>query len=242
MIKTSFGDAPAAVLWDMDGTLIDSEPLWLDVEVEMLDRYGLELTDAVRNQLIGSGLRAAARMFQGLGVEMSENEIIAEWTRGVIAGLAANEPAWRPGAIELLASLREQGIPSALVTMSVRPIADAVIGLLPEGTFEAVIAGDEVNHEKPHPEPYHLGANALGVPIEACVALEDSVPGVTSARASGAVAIGIPNLLALDAAPAHEVWPTLDGHSADTLAQRYRAVRETHPLNAGAPAGTGETA
>ena len=242
MSQTRIDNAPAAVLWDMDGTLIDSEPLWLDVEVDMLKRYDIELTDEVRDQLIGSGLRAAARLFQGLGVEMTVDDIVDEWTRGVIAGLNASGPEWRPGALELLADLSAQGIPSALVTMSVRPIADAVLALLPAGTFVAVIAGDEVTHEKPHPEPYHLGAAAVGVPVEACVALEDSLPGVTSARASGAVAIGIPNLLGLDDAPAHEVWPSLAGHTAHTLAERYRAIRATHPHDAGIPAGTGETA
>lgn len=242
MSQTRIDNAPAAVLWDMDGTLIDSEPLWLDVEVAMLSRYEIELTDEVRDQLIGSGLRAAAQLFQGLGVAMSVDEILDEWTRGVIAGLHELGPAWRPGALELLADLRAQGVPSALVTMSVRPIADAVLQLLPEGSFVAVVAGDEVANEKPHPEPYHLGAAAVGVPIEACVALEDSLPGVTSARASGAVAIGIPNLLGLEGSPAHEVWPTLEGHNTHTLAERFRAIRDTYPYEAGEPAGTGVTA
>lgn len=248
MSQIRIDDAPAAVLWDMDGTLIDSEPLWLDVEVAMLGRYGIELTDEVRDQLIGSGLRAAAQLFQGLGVTMSVDEIVHEWTVGVIAGLAASEPCWRPGALELLADLRAQGIPSALVTMSVRPIADAVVALLPSGTFTAIVAGDEVTHEKPHPEPYHLGAAALGVPIAACVAFEDSLPGVTSARASGAVTIGIPNLLGLDEAPAHELWPTLAGHTADTIAARFGAIRTLRPYDTqdthdtGATAGTGDTA
>lgn len=242
MSQTRIDNAPAAVLWDMDGTLIDSEPLWLDVEVAMLSRFNIELTDEVRDQLIGSGLRAAAQLFQGLGVEMSVDEILGEWTRGVIAGLQELGPEWRPGALELLADLREQGVPSALVTMSVRPIADAVLALLPEETFVAVVAGDEVTHEKPHPEPYLRGAAAVGVPIEACVALEDSRPGVTSARASGAVAIGIPNLLGLEDSPAHEIWPTLSGHTTHTLAERFRAIRATHPYDAGDLAGTGVTA
>lgn len=242
MIETRVTDTPAAVLWDMDGTLIDSEPLWLDVELGMLGRYGIELTEEVRDGLIGSGLRAAAELFQGLGVPLTVDEIIGEWASGVCAGLANSSPAWRPGALELLASLREQGVPSALVTMSVRSIADAVVALLPEGTFSAIVAGDEVTHEKPHPEPYLLGAAALGVSIGDCLAFEDSVPGVTSARASGAVAIGVPNLLSLDGSPAHEVWPTLAGVDTQSLAARFSAVRNLYPYNAGDTAGTGETA
>ncbi len=215
---------PAAVLWDMDGTLIDSEPLWLDAELAMLRRYGIELTDEVRDGLVGSGLRAAAGVFQRLGVPLSTEEIIAEWTAGVIAGLRAAGPQWRPGAVELLRSLAEAGIPSALVTMAVREIADAVLALLPEGaSFVASIAGDEVSREKPDPEPYLLGAGLLEVPIEECLALEDSGSGLRAAFASGAVAIGIPNLVDLTGVPAHELWDSLADVDADRLSQRFRA-------------------
>ena len=214
---------PAAVLWDMDGTLIDSEPLWLEAELRMLRRYDIELTEQVRDSLIGSGLRAAAATFQGLGVPLTIEEIIAEWTASVIAGLRSEGPQWRPGAIELLASLRDAGIPFGLVTMAVREIADAVLALLPdELRFAAVLGGDEVAHEKPHPEPYLRGAELLDVSITECVALEDSLTGVRAARASGAVTFGIPNLLNIDAAPAHEHWPTLAGVDADILSERFR--------------------
>ncbi len=224
---------PAAVLWDMDGTLIDSEPLWLAAELAMLERYGLDLTDAVRDQLVGSGLRTAAAMFQELGVPLSIDEIVAEWTAGVIAGLHAAGPQWRPGAIELLESLREAEIPSGLVTMAVREIADAVLSLLPHSLeFVGVVAGDEVTHEKPHPEPYLLGARELGVDIAACVALEDSATGLRAAHASGAVAVGIRHLVSLDGVPAHELWDTLAGVSADRLSERFR-------LHTGATAATG---
>ena len=216
---------PAAVLWDMDGTLIDSEPLWLESELAMLGRYGIELTPEVRNSLIGSGLRAAAQRFRELGVPMEVDEIIEEWKSGVIAGLAASAPLWRPGAVELLHSLRDAGIPCALVTMAVREIADAVVALLPEGLFARVVGGDEVAHEKPHPDPYLRGAQLLGVDIAECVALEDSVTGLRSAHASGAIAFGIPNLLDLAEAPAHEIWPSLDGVDAAALSERYAALR-----------------
>ena len=215
---------PAAVLWDMDGTLIDSEPLWLDAELAMLRRYGIELTDEVRDGLVGSGLRAAAAVFQRLGVPLSADEIIAEWTAAVIAGLRATGPVWRPGAVELLRSLGAAGIPSALVTMAVREIADAVLALLPaDARFVGSIAGDEVSREKPHPEPYHLGAALLGVPIEECLALEDSGSGLRAAHASGAVSIGIPNLVDLAGVPAHELWSSLAGMDADRLSERFRA-------------------
>lgn len=217
--------APAAVLWDMDGTLIDSEPLWLAAEHAMLARYGIELSPELSERMVGSGLRAAAGLFQELGVPLETEEIIAEWAEGVIAGLRAAEPQWRPGALELLGSLSEAGIPSALVTMSVRAIADVVLEMLPEGTFAASVTGDEVAHEKPHPEPYLRGAELLGAAIEECLAIEDSAPGVGSARAAGAIAIGVPNLVDLSQASAHELWPTLSGVDAERLVSRFGLLR-----------------
>lgn len=227
MSKSSSIQPPAAVLWDMDGTLIDSEPLWLQAELAMLARYDIELTEQVRDRLVGSGLRAAAAMFQELGVPMSASEIIAEWRDSVIAGLVADGPVWRPGAVELLASLNAAGIPSALVTMAVRAIADAVVGMLPEGSFTAILGGDEVAHEKPHPDPYLRGAAMLDVPIDRCLALEDSPTGLRSAYASGAVAVGIPNLIDLTQAPSHALWSTLEGVDAAALTERFIQLRGT---------------
>lgn len=217
--------ALGAVLWDMDGTLIDSEPLWLEAETRMLARFGISMTEETHRLMIGSGLRDAAQHFRGLGVRLSVDEIIDEWVDHVSAGLVRSGADWRPGARELLASLGDAGIPCALVTMSVRAFADRVIELLPPGAFAASIAGDEVRYEKPHPEPYLRGAAALGVRIERCLALEDSPTGLRSAAASGAVAVGVPNLVDLRGAPAHELLPGLDGVDAAQLSERFAALR-----------------
>jgi HAD superfamily hydrolase (TIGR01509 family) len=213
----------------MDGTLIDSEDVWLEAELAMLARYDITLSQEVQDQLVGSGLRAAAAVFQELGVTMTIPEIIAEWRDAVISGLLASEPKWRPGALELLASLKAAGIPSALVTMSVRPIADAVVALLPQGSFAAIVAGDEVDREKPDPEPYLRGAAALGVPIEQCLAIEDSPTGLRSAYAAGAVAIGVPNHVDLTQAPKHALWPTLLGFDAAALTAHFSELRRSNP-------------
>lgn len=226
---------PAAVLWDMDGTLIDSEPLWLEAEVAMLARYGIEMTTELRDRIVGSGLRTSAQLFRDLGVRLTVDEIIDEWATSVIAGLLATRPDWRPGAVELLQSLRDAGVPCVLVTMSVRGIADTVVRLLPEGMFAGVIAGDEVAHEKPHPDPYLRGAALAGAPIEACLAIEDSVTGLNSAFASGAVTIGVPNLLDLSDAPKHELWPTLAGVDAAQIAEAFARHADPSQQTAAGP-------
>lgn len=217
--------ALSAVLWDMDGTLVDSEPLWLAAEHAMLGRYGISMDEETRLRLVGSGLTAAAEHFRELGVPMSADEIVAEWVERVGAGLDRGEVAWRPGARELLSSLREAGIPSAVVTMSLRPLAERVVAQLPEGTFAAIVPGDEVAHEKPHPDPYLRGARALGVPIEHCLAIEDSPTGLASAWSAGAVAVGVPNLIDLRGSSAHQLWPTLEGLDAATVAERFAGLR-----------------
>ncbi|NLA66017.1 MAG: HAD family phosphatase [Leucobacter sp.] len=214
-----------AVLWDMDGTLIDSEPLWLRAELAMLERFGIEMTAATHERLIGSGLWEAAEHFRELGVPMPADDIVAEWVVSVTQGLHEAPLDWRPGARELLRSLTAAGVPCALVTMSTRSLAEAVIASLEPGMFQAVIAGDEVTFAKPHPEPYLLGAAALGVEISRCVALEDSPTGLRSAYASGAVAVGIPNLLPLTEEPSHQLLPTLAGVDAAELRNLFHAVR-----------------
>lgn len=216
---------PAAALWDLDGTIIDSEPIWLRAEQAMLERYGLTYPPDSEYMLVGLGLTAAARVFQDLGVPLTTAEIIDEWADGVVAGLAEGGHAWMPGARELLAAFRERGIPNALVTMSVRRIADAVVALLPEGTFATVIAGDEVEHEKPHPDPYLRAAAALGVDAADCVAFEDSHPGTAAAASAGAFVLGVPNLVRLEGSSAHRLLPSLGGVDVDAITELWRRGR-----------------
>lgn len=222
-------DTLAAVLWDMDGTLVDTEPLWLRAELAMLERYGLEMSGELHDSMIGTGLQDGAELFRRLGVPLSAKEIVAEWVQAVSVGIAAGDFEWRPGARELLASLREASVPCALVTMSTRSLADAVVALLPPGTFDAVVAGDEVEHEKPHPQPYLLGAAALGAGIERCVAFEDSPTGLRSATSAGAVSIGVPNLVPLDTAPSHLLIKTLADFNAEKLRARFLELRSREP-------------
>lgn len=214
MTTVSTSLSPAAALWDMDGTIIDTEPAWLRTEMAMLDRYNLSLPPEFVERLVGQGLTAAAGLFREVGVPLSVDEIINEWADNMVTEVRSSAPRWMPGAVELLEGFRERGVPNALVTMSVRRIADAVVDLLPGGIFSVVIAGDEVEYEKPHPDPYLRAAAALGVQAEQCIAFEDSHPGTAAAAAAGTFVVGVPNIVSLDGSAAHTVLPTLEGVDA----------------------------
>lgn len=215
---------PAAVLWDMDGTLVDTEPYWMTAEAQLVASFGGSWTDADAIQLVGSGLWHSARILQSHGVDLSEDEIIERMTSRVLEQVAVSVP-WRPGAKELLVELHSLGVPCALVTMSVRRMALDIVGSLGFEAFAAVIAGDDVTHSKPHPEPYLAGAAALGVDAADCVALEDSAPGIASAVAAGAVVIGVPLHVGVEADARFDEWNTFEGQTAEHLFDVYRARR-----------------
>ena len=200
---------PAAVLWDMDGTLVDTERYWMAAEEELVASFGGRWTHEDALGLVGSGLWEAARVFQAAGVDLDADTIVARLTARVQEQLVEHGVPWRPGARELLGALREASVPTALVTMSIRSMADDVVNAIPFEAFDVIVTGDSVDNAKPHPEPYLAAAAALGVDARDCVAIEDSPAGLTSAWAAGSVTIGVPNILALDEAPAHVLWDTL---------------------------------
>lgn len=191
---------PAAVLWDMDGTLVDTEPLWIATERGVAERFGVAWTAELSASLIGMPLDVYAGLLVRQGVGLTPAAVIELMVAEVAAGLA-EQVTWQPGVPALLADLAAAGVPCALVTMSYRSLAEPVLARAPEGAFRVLVAGDEVDHGKPHPEPYLRAAAALGVPIEDCVAIEDSPPGITSAMAAGARTIGVPHILPVEPRP-----------------------------------------
>jgi beta-phosphoglucomutase-like phosphatase (HAD superfamily) len=147
------GDHPAAVLWDMDGTLVDTEPYWIAEERALVELHGGVWTDEHAYQLVGNDLMVSAQyILDHAPVPLTPVEVVHELLAGVVRRVSRHVP-WRPGARELLEALGEAGVPCALVTMSWRSLADVFVASLPAGTFAAVITGDEVTHGKPHPEP-----------------------------------------------------------------------------------------
>lgn len=191
---------PAAVLWDMDGTLVDTEPRWMAAEIALMADSGRVWTAQDHAELIGMPLLAAARVLHERGADPAPEAIVTRLVASVAASLAEDVP-WQPGVPELLAGLRAAGVPCAMVTMSYRELAEAVAGDAPEGTFAVLVPGEEVTHGKPHPEAYLRAAELLGVDIADCVALEDSPPGVASAYASGARTIGVQSIVRIEPRP-----------------------------------------
>lgn len=200
---------PAAVLWDMDGTLVDTEPYWIAAEAPLVQEYGGTWTHEDALQLVGLSLDASARILQQAGVRLTEDEIISTLSARVVAMCSEKGVPFRPGALELLRELRASGVKTGLVTMSYRHMALSIVELIGFESFDVVVAGDDVTKPKPYPDPYLQAAEALGVDIRDAVAIEDSPNGLRSAIASGAVALGVPNILPLDGLGADALWPTL---------------------------------
>jgi beta-phosphoglucomutase-like phosphatase (HAD superfamily) len=200
-----------AVLWDMDGTLVDTEPYWIECEHTLVDRYGDgQWTHEMGLALVGRDLRDSARYLrQHAHVDLAVDDIVNHLLDGVIARVSEHVP-WRPGARELLRALNDAGVPTALVTMSWRRLTDAVVAALPAGSFTIVVAGDDVTHGKPHPEPYLVAAERLRVDPTRCIAIEDSPTGVRSAVAAGCVVIGIPHVVPIPGGLGHLHRDTLE--------------------------------
>lgn len=210
---------PAAVLFDMDGTLVDSEKLW-DIALQELAReYGGDLSVEARQSIIGTAMAESMRILHDdLGQPERDPEISAAWINARILELFRTGLPWQPGAFELLGAVRAARIPTALVTSSPRALVEIALDTLGRDNFDTVVAGDEVVAAKPHPEPYLTAARRLGVPIERCVAIEDSPTGVASALASGAAVLAVPAEVALaSTAGVHQV-ESLTGVDLDLLA------------------------
>ncbi|SDS98823.1 haloacid dehalogenase superfamily, subfamily IA, variant 3 with third motif having DD or ED [Jiangella sp. DSM 45060] len=210
---------PATVLWDMDGTIVDTEPLWMSAEEALVRRHGGAWTHADSLALVGSDLLEAAAYIRDAGtIPMTPAQIVEHMLGEVLAGVRQGV-TWQPGVFELLTELRTLGVPQALVTMSYRSLAEAVVSQLPGGLFGSVVTGDEVTNGKPHPEPYLTAARELGVDPAGCVVVEDSPRGAAAGLAAGAMVLSVPNAVAAVPEPGLVVIDSLDGvRAADLLA------------------------
>nr|WP_026212308.1 HAD family phosphatase [Longispora albida] len=174
-----YGPALAGVLFDLDGTLVDSESVWDDVYCELAGRA---LPPELLSRTDGLDVRSALRIVHAeLGWPMTAASSSADWVERRVAELLA-DARWLPGAAELLAELRSAGVPTALVTATRRRVVSSIPGL---GGFAVMVCGDDVPEGKPHPGPYRSAVRQLGVAADRCVAVEDTVIGAASAAGAG---------------------------------------------------------
>ncbi|HET9142850.1 HAD family phosphatase [Actinophytocola sp.] len=188
---------PAAVLWDMDGTLLDSEKLWDVPLFELAERLGGQLSAATRAAMVGSNVPTTLDLLFGdVGVvpDAEERAEAARWIDKRMAELLAGDPPWQPGARAALDLVRATGLPTALVTSTERALTEIALDTIGRHYFDVTICGDEVHgRNKPLPDPYLTAARRLAVDPAHCLAIEDSPTGVTSATAAGCTVLVVPS-------------------------------------------------
>jgi HAD superfamily hydrolase (TIGR01509 family) len=220
---------PAAVLWDMDGTLVDSEKVWTISLADTARRLGGELSVAAREDVIGSNMaRTLGIMFDDLGLEhdparMAQAE---QWLNARTGELFASGLEWRPGALEALRTVRAAGWPTALVTNTGRALTEMALETIGREHFTVSVCGDEVPHGKPAPDPYLRAAELLGVAADECLAVEDSPTGSLAAERAGAAVLVVPCEIPVPPGPRRVHRASLVGLTAEDVRYSYAQVRD----------------
>lgn len=214
-------ELPAAVLWDMDGTLVDTEKLWDVALYEVAERLGGALAADQRAELVGSNMRATAGyLLRTVSRPVDEAGIaeVSTWIRERTTTLFEDALPWRPGAQQALTTIRAAGIPSALVTSTERELTELALRTIGKHNFDVIVCGDEVGgRNKPHPQPYLRAAELLKVPPGRCVAIEDSPPGAESAVAAGCAVLVVPCDAPVERGPGRSFRDSLLGLDAAAL-------------------------
>lgn len=206
-------DAPRlqAVLFDLDGTLVDTEPYWIEAEYELVARFGGSWSNADAHALVGNDLLVSGTYLRDVGGVPLEPGVIVDRLLDSVGAATERDVPWRPGARELVKECRAAGVPTALVTMSYARLAGIVVDRLPAGSFDAVVTGDQVRLGKPHPEAYLEACRRLDVRPGRAVAIEDSPTGVASAEAAGCVVVGVPHRVPIPPRPGRTLLGSLAG-------------------------------
>lgn len=203
----------AAVIFDMDGLLLDTETLWHEAEVELFRRHGGEFTWDDKMAVIGTSSEHASVYFADrLGLPRERGAALVTEMLQLMHGLVRQAVEARPGAVELVARLRElDGVALGLASNSPRYLVDdalATAGMA--DVFAVIVTSDDVEHAKPAPDIYRLACERLGVdPVDA-IALEDSASGIAAAKAAGLTVIGVPQFAETDASAADHVVDSLE--------------------------------
>ncbi|MEU5081463.1 MULTISPECIES: HAD family hydrolase [Streptomyces] len=208
--RTAEGSALQAVLLDMDGTLVDSEGFWWDVEVEVFASLGHTLDETWRHVVVGGPMaRSAGFLIEATGADIGLPELTVLLNEGFESRIDSGLPLM-PGAARLLAELHAQEIPTALVSASHRRIIDRVLSVLGPQHFTLSIAGDEVSRTKPFPDPYLLAAAGLGADPARCAVIEDTATGVAAAEAAGCRVVAVPSVAPIGPALGRTVVSSLE--------------------------------
>ncbi|CAL9318501.1 HAD family hydrolase [Streptomyces sp. SudanB182_2057] len=208
--RTAEGSALQAVLLDMDGTLVDSEGFWWDVEVEVFASLGHTLDETWRHVVVGGPMtRSAGFLIEATGADIGLAELTVLLNDGFENRIDGGLPLM-PGAARLLAELHAHEIPTALVSASHRRIIDRVLSVLGPHHFALSVAGDEVSRTKPFPDPYLLAAAGLGADPARCAVIEDTATGVAAAEAAGCRVVAVPSIAPIGPALGRTVVSSLE--------------------------------
>jgi len=203
-----------AVLWDMDGTLVDSEKLWDVAMYALYDHLGGTLTPEVRAATVGGSADNTMRIvYADLGLEPDPERMAVTdaWLHDYTAKLFDDGLPWCDGAQELLEALAVEGVPMALVTNTRRFLTERALKTIGRRYFSAVVCGDEVAAGKPAPDPYRRAAELLGESPADCLAIEDSATGTASAESAGCPVLVVPNDVDVPGSPRRRHVATLAG-------------------------------
>ncbi|MER5634216.1 HAD family phosphatase [Streptomyces nitrosporeus] len=223
--RTADGPALQAVLLDMDGTLVDTEGFWWDVESEVFADLGHRLDPAWRDVVVGGPMtRSAGYLIEATGASIPLDELTVLLNDRFEKRIATGVPLM-PGAARLLAELAAHRVPAALVSASHRRIIDRVLDSVGRHHFALTVAGDEVTRTKPHPEPYLAAAAGLGAEPWGCAVIEDTATGVAAAEAAGCPVIAVPSVAPIAPAPGRTVVDSLEQVDLAFLKARVTGVR-----------------
>lgn len=174
-----------AILWDHDGTLVETEPYWIEAEMELTSEFGAPWTEEDALACVGSPMRESARRLQRVGVKMDIDPIVEWLVDRVDQKMDDRGILWMPGVQDLFDECAKQKIPCAIVSNAWRRVVEKTASGLPKGVVKYILAGDEMIVAKPDPWPFAHAAEVLGVKPPNCIAIEDSLPGTLSAEAAG---------------------------------------------------------
>lgn len=210
VVRTADGHALQAVLLDMDGTLVDTEGFWWEIEAQIFHELGHRLDEAWRDIVVGGPMsRSASFLIEATGADIGLAELSVLLNERFEARIAEQVPLM-PGAERLLTELARHSVPTALVSASHRRVIDQVLLTLGRDRFHLTVAGDEVPRTKPHPDPYLFAASSLGAHPSRCAVIEDTATGVAAAEAAGCRVVAVPSVGLIEPAPGRTVVRSLE--------------------------------